>query len=235
MTLGFLIPLSFTTFSAQLPELISTKIIEQVQQSAGAEYHSISLMYQQLPDTFSQCESLQFTSRKPIHLGKQYIKFMGCGISKQLSVTVTAKVDVPVAKHNIQRNVVLSEDHLVINTITTQKKMKYFLPVAAVIGRTTKRQIREQKTITENLLEPNYFVTKGSLVSFVIAQQGFVVSTEMLARENGLLGQKIRLQHPISKKRVAGIVTGVNTVSAITAEPQIEPVVIIKDKKHHIK
>ena len=216
--------------ASELPNYLSTQIINEAQENLGSEYFSIQLEHQTLPSQFSTCSDMQYVVKNKIGLGKQYIKFIGCETSRQIGITVTAEIKVPVAKTNIEKNVVLNENHISINTMKIRKRMKYFLPIDAVLGRTTKRQIRENKVISENLLKTEYLVDKGNLVDFIVAQQGFVISTEMLARESGLLGQRIRIQHPISKKRLEGIVTGINQVSAIP-KPQTYPVVI--KNKHH--
>ncbi len=219
--------------AAELPEHIRSAITQAAQQNLGPQFTDILVEHQKLPEQMHQCAQMQYQPREPVDIGKQYIKFIGCGLNRLLPVTISANINVPVAKETIEKSIVLSAEHFIVKTINIRKRMKYFVPVDAVIGRTTKRQIRANKIIADNLLKTEYLVEKGSMVNFTVAHQGFVISTEMVSRENGVLGQRVRLQHPVSKKRNDGIVTGFNQVSAMS-QPQIEPVIVIKDKRHNI-
>ncbi len=194
---------------------LSQQIITAATATLGHHYSAIQLEHSPLDVKFTNCNELQFHSIEPLNLGRQYIKLSGCGYHNRIAITLSALVAMPIASSTISKNTVLSAEHFSVQQIKIDKKLKYFVAFDAVIGRTTSKQTRKGKWITEKSLQKDYLVARGSLVSYRIEQHGFIVTTEMLALDNGLFGQVIRVRHPISRKKLTAVVRGHNQVTAL--------------------
>ncbi len=85
-------------------------------------------------------------------------------------------------------------------------------PLEEVIGKRLKIPVREGKILTYDLIETPPLIKRGDIVTIKMEGEFLVVGTKGVAKEDGRLGDKIRVENRGSKKIIIGIVEDNETV-----------------------
>ncbi len=116
-------------------------------------------------------------------------------------------------RRTVQRGEIISASDLVVKKRDISK-----LPVDAVaraeqaIGMKAARMLRPDLPLTLSDLVMPTLVKRGSLVTLVVETEGIKVTTQGVAREDGILGKQIRVMNRESGKELFGRVAGGSVV-----------------------
>lgn len=112
-----------------------------------------------------------------------------------------------------RRQHVLQEDD-----IHTERMDIRRLPSGAVqsagslIGKSLKRSVASNITITESMIEKSEVVKRGTRVTLIIEQDGLEITAAGLTKEKGYVGMPVRTINISSKREVTGVLIDENTV-----------------------
>lgn len=85
--------------------------------------------------------------------------------------------------------------------------------VAAAEGAELTRDMRPGQLLSRNDLRPSVMVKKGQLVTIQIGVSSVMsITAQLLALQNGRMGETINLKNPESGRILSGVVTGLNAV-----------------------
>ncbi|MFQ5770617.1 MAG: flagellar basal body P-ring formation chaperone FlgA [bacterium] len=158
-------------------------------------------------------------SQNRIHKGIQMIK---CGLfyHTQLQKIVRVKVriktiqTVVVSKVSLQRHTILEPETLTLNRReTTNIKQKIYTSIAEVAGLRTRRIIQTGEIISKNLVETIPVIQRGSEIEIRFQKGTLEITLPGVAREDGQLGENIRVKCLENKKNYHAEVIDSNTVT----------------------
>ena len=78
-----------------------------------------------------------------------------------------------------------------------------------------RRTIRAGQVVRASDLQEGTLVTKGDSILLVISKGALEISTPMVAKENGKIGQQITLINPESGEQVKGVIIGPGKASGL--------------------
>ncbi|MBM4283753.1 MAG: flagellar basal body P-ring formation protein FlgA [Deltaproteobacteria bacterium] len=111
------------------------------------------------------------------------------------------------------RDVIAAEDvQLLKREISDPGANDFFVSLDQVVGQTAGRPVGPQEIITSRHLSRTPVIKRGDEVTVILDQDGLVISTKGLAREEGYLGRPIRMLNPRSKKEFTAQVVDAKTV-----------------------
>ncbi len=132
------------------------------------------------------------------------------------SVEVHVMQTVYVAAHKIARGVVLAEIDLREKQVDLASvKSRAIVERGQLIGAQASRAIREGEVLTEANISPTPLVRRGDVVTLIVERGGIMVSTYALAREDGIVGEVIKVDNLQSKKQIHARVVNATTVQVI--------------------
>ncbi|WDE05169.1 flagellar basal body P-ring formation protein FlgA [Thalassomonas viridans] len=140
--------------------------------------------------------------------------------SPKWQVRAQAKVkvwlDVWHARNDIAVDQVITAADVYLKNIEISRlNREFFTAGQKVVNKRSVRRIRGGKIINAGQLQNVYLVKKGEEV-LIRAQQGnFVATMKGTALENGMLGEKIRIENASSKKVIQGRVAGQGIVETL--------------------
>ncbi len=165
------------------------------------------------------CDEIKILpSRKPVRKGLQFIK---CGLYrngqylKTLSVNTRIRTfqNVVVSKTKLGRFTVVSPEDLQLARLeTTSLTKKTFSSLKEMSGLRTTRLIQTGGVITENLVEKLPVITRGSGVDIRFKRGALEITTAGVARQDGKIGDEIRVKCVESKKSYTAKVIDAKTV-----------------------
>lgn len=134
--------------------------------------------------------------------------------SIDLSLQISVFKKVLVASRKIKRGEMLNPGNLIMvrRQLSANAKDAIDNPAEAV-GLVAARNIPSQRVIKKKYLTPPLIVKNREVVKLIFQFGGLNVQTLAIARENGSLGDYVRVQNVDSKKVVYGRVVGVRQVS----------------------
>jgi flagella basal body P-ring formation protein FlgA len=88
----------------------------------------------------------------------------------------------------------------------------FFVSADQVVGQTVAKPVGPQEIITSRHLSQAAVIKRGEEVTVILDQDGLIISTKGLAREEGFLGRSIRMVNPKSKKEFTAQVVDAKTV-----------------------
>lgn len=128
---------------------------------------------------------------------------------KYMSASITVKInqyrDIIVSSRFLPRNSILG-----ISDIRKEKRISSSLPqdsvseIDMVIGKQLSRAMNPREVITLNVLTTPFIMKKGDRVNIVIEKGGLRINAPGEAKEDGRMGQLIRVINMISKKEIYG-------------------------------
>ena len=149
------------------------------------------------------------------------IQLLSCGIYKagQLQKIVKLKIrvrtfeDVVVSARRLGRHAVLGEeDILVSRRETTKLKRGVYPDPAQALGKRTRRLIQAGEILTEDLLEPEPVVKRGSRVEIEFRKGALRIVLPGIARQDGKLDDVIRVKCVETRKEFRGQIVAAGTV-----------------------
>lgn len=84
----------------------------------------------------------------------------------------------------------------------------YFTRSSAVIGQVLKRNLEVGAPLTPGVLRAPWLVRRGQVVTLTAGAEGFSVTTQGVALQDGARGSLVRVRNSRSKRVVQGVVTG---------------------------
>jgi len=132
------------------------------------------------------------------------------------SVEVHVMQTVYVAAHKIARGVVLAEIDLSEKKVDLATvKTRAIIDRGQLLGAQASRAIREGEILSETNISPTPLVRRGDVVTLIVEHSGLLVSTYALAREDGSVGEVIKVDNLQSKKQIHARVVNATTVQVI--------------------
>ena len=166
--------------------------------------------------TFDEIKILP--SQKPVRKGVQLIK---CGLFRNGQHLKTLNVNtrirtfqkVVVSKKKLGRFAVVSPEDLQLARLeTTHLTKKTFSSLKELSGLRTTRLIQTGDVITENLVETLPVITRGGRVQIRFKRGELEITTPGVARQDGKIGDEIRVKCVESKKSYTAKVIDAKTV-----------------------
>ena len=165
------------------------------------------------------CDEIKILpSRKPVHKGLQLIK---CGLYRNRQYLKTLNVNtrirtfqsVVVSKTKLGRFTILSSEDLQLARLeTTRLTKKTFSSLKEMSGLRTTRLIQTGDVITENLVETLPVIARGGGVDIRFKRGSLEITTPGVARQDGKIGDEIRVRCVESKKSYTAKVIDAKTV-----------------------
>lgn len=124
---------------------------------------------------------------------------------------------VVVVNTDLMRGTALLESHVsVVDMPESQVNGRVFADVKEVLNNELMRDLRPGMPVRPYDVRPVLLVRRGETVTLSIAQsQGFVISAQVEAMQDGKLGDQIRLKNRDSGRIVSGVVRGANLVAGL--------------------
>jgi len=124
-------------------------------------------------------------------------------------VEVKARLMVLVAAQPLVRGAQVKADMLsAAERDVTQLPYGYFTRQAAVLGQVLQRNLSTGKVLTPGMLRRPLLVRRGQVVTLTAGADGFSVTTQGVALQDGASGALVRVRNSQSKRVVQGVVTG---------------------------
>jgi flagella basal body P-ring formation protein FlgA len=145
---------------------------------------------------------------------KYTIRHNGIDIDKSDSVSVRVKMyqTVPVVKDNTFQGQRLAAEQLQLKTIEVSRNQLYVSNLQDIIGKKLKRHLRQGEAIRITDLEVEYSVRAGESVMMTVTENEISVRMQGIAKQNGSIGDVIRINNPMNNRLVFGTVTGSSEV-----------------------
>lgn len=129
-------------------------------------------------------------------------------------VEVTARLDVLVAAQPLTRGAQLDAGMLSkAERDVARLPYGYFTRRKAVLGEVLRRNLSAGDVLTPGVMHPPLLVRRGQVVTLTAGAQGFSVSTQGVALQDGARGALVRVRNSRSKRVVQGVVTGSGQVA----------------------
>jgi flagella basal body P-ring formation protein FlgA len=133
----------------------------------------------------------------------------------QLSGIMKVVGPVYVARKNINRGELVSEDAL--NSVQMPWRVLPTgaggVPVSDLVGRTSKVMISAGSPVYPDILEQAMAIRSGDLVELtVLSGPGVMIRSRAIARQEGRMGDTIKIEQPDTKKLLIGTVVGQKAV-----------------------
>ncbi len=120
---------------------------------------------------------------------------------------------VVVARYPIRRGEIITKDKLkIVKKDITRLPKGIFLSKAPLVGKRAKINISVGRIIYKNMVEIPPVIKRGQRVTIVAESDTLKVSAPGVAKENGRIGDLIKVQNILSKKIVVGKVVDAQTV-----------------------
>lgn len=124
-------------------------------------------------------------------------------------VKVQARLMVLVAAQPLVRGTQVEADMLSrTERDVAQLPYGYFTRQKAVLGQVLQRNLSPGKVLTPGVLRPPLLVRRGQVVTLAAGADGFSVTTQGVALQDGARGALVRVRNSRSKRVVQGVVTG---------------------------
>ncbi len=120
-----------------------------------------------------------------------------------VSADVSQIVEVVVATRKLRRLDVLEAEDIHLQSIQIRRvRSRYLFNLKEVLGKRLTQSLRKGMPIRENQLEIAPLVQRGDRVTITVRSQGLQIVTSGKAKEDGQLGEMIRVMNLESKKTV---------------------------------
>lgn len=124
-------------------------------------------------------------------------------------VEVEARLQVLVAAQPLERGVQVKAGMLSrAERDVAQLPYGYFTNQRPVLGQVLQRNLSPGKVLTPGMLSPPLLVRRGQVVTLAAGADGFSVTTQGVALQDGARGALVRVRNSRSKRVVQGVVTG---------------------------
>ena len=129
---------------------------------------------------------------------------------------VRVETDVLVANRFLERGHVIGQDDVTFKTVTLDRtRQGEAVSPGEIVGKKLRRSLRPGQSIGLRMVEEPPVIKRGEMIT-VVAESGLMrVSMKAQAREDGCLGDTIRVMNPASKKEFSGQVAGSSLVKVV--------------------
>jgi len=131
-------------------------------------------------------------------------------VVKNLSVSgkLQAVADVVVANRNLRRGQIISSADVTVTRLDISKLRDPLFELDAVLGKRVARALRRGQVVQGKNLDIPPLVQKGALVKIVASRGALLLTATGIARQDGRMGEVIRVTNIASRKTIVGRVTG---------------------------
>lgn len=157
-------------------------------------------------------------SENRIRKGMQFIKcglFYKSNFVKAVSIRVKIRIfqSVVVGSAKLGRHIILEPRHLsLVRRETTKVRKEIHTSFDALLGLRTTRLIQAGEILTKDLVESLPLISRGSVVEILFEKGALNIVMSGTAREDGRLGEKIRVKCLESRKVFRGEVINAKSV-----------------------
>ncbi len=133
--------------------------------------------------------------------------------NQTLRVKVVAKARVLVATADLRRGDQLSEANLLLQERDISRLDEPFFQFEPVLGKSLKRMVRSGQPLLRREVDFPPLIRRGDRVTIQLNTQGFLLSASGEARQNGELGETIRVRNSSSQREIRCRVDAAGLVS----------------------
>jgi len=212
---------SLSLGSQSSKEIVLENITDYFAQKIGVDESDIFMKLLHYPDNLkiSANSKILVESRNAVPgLGHQTLKlkvFLKNGTIEnyRITVTVSAKMKILVAKTDLKRNEWLDENKLEIKTVLiTNNNLNIVKSIEQVKGLVTKQVIRAGDQIKRDMLYVKPDIERGENITLQFVRNHILIEADGKAKESGVIGDKIRVMCETSRKFVKGTILTPNVV-----------------------
>jgi len=145
-------------------------------------------------------DDLSLLPRNRIRTGSQIVRigvFRAGQLREKLVLRVVLRTfqTVLTAKHDLSRHAVIHHDDVTsVRRETTRLRESAFSSLDAIVGTRTQRYVQRGEMLTEHVLEPIPVVERGEEVNMHFMKENLEIVLPGKAREDGLVGDEIRVK-----------------------------------------
>ena len=131
-------------------------------------------------------------------------------------VKVKHLVEVVVSQHPIQRGTPIQGSDLTLAKYDVNRLPQgYFLHPGNIIGKVAKRPLRANIPLRPQDLQLQRLIRRGEGVTVIAKASGIKVTSQGVAQNNGVKGERILIKSSTSRRIIEGIVTGPSEVEVV--------------------
>ncbi|MDA0655768.1 MAG: flagellar basal body P-ring formation chaperone FlgA, partial [Proteobacteria bacterium] len=129
-------------------------------------------------------------------------------------------VDIPVVTRRIRKGDIIEKADVQTITMRADKLgPSVLMTVDELIGKSPKRTLIEHRPIRTGDVREPILVKRRSLVTMIYQTRFMRISARGIAKQNGAIGDTIRVENSGSKKIVAGVVTAPGEITITLSQP----------------
>ncbi len=129
------------------------------------------------------------------------------------TVDVYANLMVPTAARNISRQETLDENVVILTRKRMGREFKRTLfDMEKIHSKMAAQTIREGRSIERNMVRTRPDVLLGDNLQIILQDEGLLLELPGVAKEEGQIGEEIRVQCPTTRKEFRGILENINEV-----------------------
>ena len=135
-------------------------------------------------------------------------------VVRNLSVSgkLQAVADVVTARHNLRRGQIVSDADVAVTRLDISKLRDPLFSVDDVVGKRVARALRRGQVVQAKNLDIPPLIKKGNLVKIVASRGALLLTATGIARQDGRMGDVIKVTNASSHKTVLGKITGPDRV-----------------------
>ncbi len=145
---------------------------------------------------------------------KYTVRYQGKDFEKTDSVSVKIRLfqTIPVVKDNAFQGHRLGAENLHLQRIEVIRGQLYVSNMLDVVGKKLKRNLRQGDAIRSTDLEKEYSIRAGESITILVKEKDINVRLEGTAKQNGSIGDVIRVNNPMNNRLVFGTITSASEV-----------------------
>ncbi len=129
------------------------------------------------------------------------------------TVDVHANLMVPTATRNISRQEILTEDQVaLVSKRVGREFQRIVFDTDAIYKKMATQMIREGRAIERNMVRNRPDILLGDNLQIILKDKGLQFELPGIAKEEGLIGEEIRVQCPTTRKEFRGVLENTNEV-----------------------
>ncbi len=141
----------------------------------------------------------------PVRIKVDGVYYKHCSVAFK----VHRLADVAVAKRKMERHKVLENEDITIEERDLNAMSgEAITDIGSIVGKRTTRAVAPKQPVVASMVEMPPLIKRGDAVTVVARYKNLRITTLAEAKDDGRLGETIRLENVDSKKEVKAIVTG---------------------------
>ena len=123
----------------------------------------------------------------------------------EIQLKVKAEQKLPVVRDRIRKGIKLEEKHLAYQWVSiTQMSKSYIAGIEELLGKTLRRTLLSGQPIRTSYVSRDVIIKAGDEVSVFIKRRGIQVQVSGVAREDGAIGERIKIFSNKTKRKYVG-------------------------------